>query len=148
MTKTPGKQRNQKQQATAEPAFNLRNLPSPQVSEYGVTGRIQTFLEVSSSVPTQNRPFLTFESPQLGETLNYMQDLIYYSRENPHLSVPDALDSLVQSYTQQGQMNPQQMQSTVAPAFPPGGIRSFPTGMFSNSKAHNLQVYKPTARHI
>jgi hypothetical protein len=47
MTKTAGKQRNQlRQQQTSDPSFSLRSLPKPPINDYGVTPRIQTFLEV------------------------------------------------------------------------------------------------------
>jgi hypothetical protein len=52
MSKTTGKQqRGQLRQQQSEPAFNIRNLPKEPVSEYGVTPRIQTFLEVNSQFP-------------------------------------------------------------------------------------------------
>jgi len=47
MTKTAGKQRNQaKNQAAAQPSLDPRLLPQAPVGEYGITTRVQTFLEV------------------------------------------------------------------------------------------------------
>lgn len=57
---------------------------------------------------------------QLGETLNYMQDLIFYSRDNPQYSVSEAVAALVTTYNQ-----PQVGQNTIRPAFPEGGVRGF-----------------------
>ncbi|KAF2405003.1 hypothetical protein EJ06DRAFT_525579 [Trichodelitschia bisporula] len=46
MTKSAGKARNARQQPQADPAFELRHLPKPPVTDLGVTPRIQGFLEV------------------------------------------------------------------------------------------------------
>lgn len=60
-----------------------------------------------------------------------MKDLIFYSKENPELSVKDALDSLVASYQPQGQ-NP------IRPAFPDGGVRAFSASGISPHIANQL----------
>jgi hypothetical protein len=70
---------------------------------------------------------------QLGETLNYMQDLIYYSKEHPELSVPEALESLVSSYNQ-----PQTSQNPIRPAFPDGGVRAYGAAGISPHIANQL----------
>lgn len=48
-----------------------------------------------------------------------MKDLIFYSKENPEMSVKNALDNLVASYQPQAGQNP------IRPAFPDGGLRAF-----------------------
>ncbi|KAF2428706.1 hypothetical protein EJ08DRAFT_316036 [Tothia fuscella] len=81
MTKTAAKQRNPpRQPAPAEPSLALRNLPRAPVNELGLMPRIQAFLEV-------------------GETMSYMQDLMFHSKEHPELSVSEALNQMVQNYS-------------------------------------------------
>jgi hypothetical protein len=63
-----------------------------------------------------------------------MQDLIFHSKEHPELSVPDALESLVTSYTQQ----PQPGQNSIRPAFPDGGVRAFGAAGISPHIANQL----------
>lgn len=61
-----------------------------------------------------------------------MKDLIFYSKENPELSVKDALESLVVSYQPQAGQNP------IRPAFPDGGVRAFGAAGISPHIANQL----------
>jgi len=46
MTKTPGKQRNQKAQLPTEPSISLSDLPGAPITEFGVSEPAKIFLEV------------------------------------------------------------------------------------------------------
>ncbi|KIW01195.1 uncharacterized protein PV09_07244 [Verruconis gallopava] len=117
------KTKQQKGQQPSEPAFDMRRLPSTQITVFGIHKRLQAYLE-------------------LAETMNAMEPLITFSRERPHLSVPQALSLLVESYNANPPNLPnfQQPNSSgqIQGAFPPGGVQgSRPPGMMQSPALSN-----------
>jgi hypothetical protein len=153
LTKTQQKKqrdlnREQSGLGTQDGVFDMRRLPPTPVTHFGIHKRLQAHLEVSPTLreveQVDGQRELTSEIQQLGETMNHMQPLIFFSRERPELSVTQALNSLVESYQNQPPQPQQQTMSNangipIQGAFPPGGIHGAvrPPGMMQSPALSN-----------
>ncbi|KAF1808887.1 hypothetical protein P152DRAFT_404485 [Eremomyces bilateralis CBS 781.70] len=82
MSKKAQNQRNKNQEPPPPPSITQSDLPDSGIHNYGTTEAMINFLEIN-------------------ETLAHLKPLMYYAKDHPELTLPQALDNVVQTFNSQ-----------------------------------------------